>query len=77
MTLQDARYKIEAWRNFYDEERSHSALHRQTPKELDLKNGSKPCFQNNKELDLLTFEWSGNLVRVKAYQLKKDEFEND
>lgn len=51
MSLQDARNKIEAWRGFYNEERPHSTLDWQTPKEFALKNGSKPCLQNNKELD--------------------------
>jgi putative transposase len=57
MSLQDAGNKIEAWRGFYNEERPHSALDWQTPKEFALKNGSKPCLQNNKEPDLLTSEW--------------------
>ena len=57
MSLQDARNKIEAWRGFYNEERPHSALDWQTPKEFALKNGPKPCLQNNKEPDLLTSEW--------------------
>ena len=57
MSLQDARNKIEAWRGFYNEERPHSALDWQKPKEFALKNGSKPCLQNNKEPDLLTSEW--------------------
>ena len=57
MSLQDARNKIEAWRGFYKEERPHSALVWQTPKEFALKNGSKPRLQNNKEQDLLTSEW--------------------
>jgi putative transposase len=57
MSLQDARHKIEAWRSFYNEERPHSALDWKTPKEFALKNGSKPCLQNNKEPDLLTSEW--------------------
>ena len=60
MSLQDARNKIEAWRGFYNEERHHSALDWQTPKEFALKNGSrtsKPCLQNNKEPDLLTSEY--------------------
>ena len=48
MSLQDARNKIEAWRGFYNEERPHSALDWQTPKKFALKNGSKPCIQNNK-----------------------------
>jgi putative transposase len=57
MSLQDARHKIEAWRSFYNEERPHSALDWQTPKEFALRNGSKPCLQTNKEPDLLTSEW--------------------
>ena len=57
MSLQDAKNKIEAWRGFYNEERPHSALYWQTPKEFALKNGSKPCLKNNKEPDLLTSEW--------------------
>ena len=40
-------------RDFYNEERPHSALDWQTPKEFSLKNGSKPCLQNNKEPDEL------------------------
>jgi len=57
MSLQDPRHKIEAWRGFYNEERPHSALDWRTPKEFALKNGSKPCLQNNNEPDLLTSEW--------------------
>jgi putative transposase len=56
MSLQDARNKIEAWRDFYNEERPHSALDWQIPKKFALKNGSKPCLQNNKAPDLLTYE---------------------
>jgi putative transposase len=66
MSLQNVRNKIEAWRGFYNEERPHSALDWKTPKEFALKNGSKPCLQNNKEPDLLTSEWRGNWVRVRA-----------
>ena len=57
MSLKDARNIIEEWRGFYHEEKPHSALDGQTPNEFALKNGSKPCLQNNKEPDLLTSEW--------------------
>ena len=40
MNLQDARNKIEAWRGYYNEERPHSALDWQAPKEFALMNGS-------------------------------------
>jgi len=57
MSLQNARNKVEAWRGFYNEERPHSALDWQTPKEFTLKSRSKPCPQNNKESYLLSSEW--------------------
>ena len=48
---QDASHKIEAWRSFYNEEKSHSALDWQSTNEFALNNGSKPCIENNKKLD--------------------------
>ena len=56
-SLQDDSNKIEAWRGFYNEERSHIALDWQIPNEFAVKNGSKPLLQDNKESDLLTSEW--------------------
>jgi putative transposase len=47
MSSQDARNKIEAWLGFYNEERFCSGLDWQTPKESAMKNGSKPCLENN------------------------------
>jgi putative transposase len=41
MSLQDARHKIEALRGFYNEERPHSELDWQTPKEFALKSWSR------------------------------------
>ncbi len=76
LMLQDAKHKIAAWRGFYNEERPHSALDWQTPKEFALLNGSKPCLQNNKESDLLTSKWYGVISPLERLALEVEFFSN-
>jgi putative transposase len=41
LSLDDARSKIEAWREFYNEKRPHSALRWQTPSEFARQHGTQ------------------------------------
>ena len=47
LSLADARSKIEGWRRFYNEERSHSALGWETPEKVTLKQGAQANSQES------------------------------
>ncbi|WP_267314968.1 integrase core domain-containing protein, partial [Xanthomonas campestris] len=54
LSLADAQSKIEQWRRFYNQERSHSALAWKTPEELARKYGSQANSQAPNQAEIST-----------------------
>ena len=54
LSLADARSKIDAWRNFYNQERPHTALAWKTPAEFAREYGSQANWQVPKKVGIST-----------------------
>jgi putative transposase len=54
LSLGDARGKIEAWREFYNESRPHSALGDRTPRKFVRQAGVNPGLSGASEIGKLT-----------------------
>ena len=56
MSLPDAQDKIEAWRQYYNEDRPHSAIDWRTPAEFARQTGPRPGLSSSKKPENPTSE---------------------